>query len=192
LTGASGEAHNARCLSPGEPAQDLSGQIFRYEKLELLGATALMTAIGGDPLVTVNKLGKGMLVLVAVPDLLGEDERMTPLAAHLLAHVFADAAPVRVSGDVEYLLNRNANGWVVTLLNNNGVFKPQQGLAQVDRTAYVNATISLRGQKIQKAVDWITDKELEVKTADGTAGTNGVTVSLAPGAVAIVEIRAQN
>ena len=185
LTGATGEAHNARCLSPGEPAQDLSGQIFRYEKLELKGATALMTAIGGDPLVTVNKVGKGTLVLVAVPDLLGEDERMTPLAAHLLAHVFADAAPVKVSGDVEYLVNRNANGWVVTLLNNNGVFKPQQGLAQVDRRAYINATISLRGQKIQKAVDWITDKELEVKTADGLGS---ISVSIAPGAVSIVEL----
>ena len=189
LTGATGEAHNARCLSPGEPTQDLSGQIFRYDKLELQGAVALMTAIGGDPLVTVNKLGKGTLVLVAVPDLLGEDERMTPLAAHLLAHVFADAAPIKVSGDVEYLLNRNANAWVVTLLNNNGVFKPQQGLAQVDRSAYVNATISLRGRKIQKAVDWITDKELEAKTVDGL---ESVSVSIAPGAVSIIELRMQN
>lgn len=189
LTGATGEAHNARCLSPGEPPPDLSGQIFRYERLELQGAVALMTAMGGDPLVTVNKIGKGALVFVAVPDLLGEDERMTPLGAHLLAHVFADAAPVKVSGDVEYLLNRNANGWVVTILNNNGVFKPQQGLAQVDRSAYVTATISLRDQKIQKAVDWITDKELEVKTENGL---ESVTVSLAPGSISIVELSTRN
>ena len=186
LTGATGEAHNARCLSPGEPAQDLSGQIFRYDRLELRGAVALMSALGGDPLVTVNKIGKGSLVFAAVPDLLGEDERMTPLGAHLLAHVFADAAPVRVSGDVEYLLNRNANGWVVTLLNNNGVFKPQQGLAQVDRGAYVTATLSLPGQKIQTAVDWITDQDVPVKTVNGL---EGVTVSIAPGAVSIIELR---
>ena len=73
----------------------------------------------------------------------------------------------------------------LTLINNNGVFKPQQGLAQVDRSAYVTATISLRGQKIQKAVDWITDKELEVKTADGL---DGVSVSIAPGAISIIEL----
>ena len=84
------------------------------------------------------------MVFVAVPDLLGEDERMTPFAAHMLAHVFADATPLKVTGDVEYLINRTANGWVVTLLNNNGVFKTQQGLAQVDRSAYVTATITLR------------------------------------------------
>jgi hypothetical protein len=185
LTGETGEAHNALCLSPGEPAQDLHGQVFRYERLELKGAQSLMTATGGDPLVTLNKVGKGTLVFVTVADLLGEDERMTPLAAHLLAHVFADATPVKVSGDVEYLLNKTDSGWVVTLLNNNGVFKPQQGLAQVDRSAYVTATISLRGQKIQKAVDWITDKDVAVKSENGL---DSVSVSIAPGAVSIIEL----
>src|SRR4030095_1933617 len=38
-----GEAHNARCLSPNEEPQDLKGQIFRYERIELKGATALIT-----------------------------------------------------------------------------------------------------------------------------------------------------
>jgi len=79
-----------------------------------------------------------------LPDLLGEDERITPFAAHTLAHVFADAAPVKVTGDVEYLLNRTANGWIVTLLNNNGVSKPQQGMAQVDRSASVTVTITMK------------------------------------------------
>src|SRR6185503_5109668 len=163
LTNAMGEAHNASCLSPGEEPQDLKGQIFRYEKIELKGATALISTPSGEPLVTVNKVGKGSIVFAAVPDLLGEDERITPFAAHMLAHVFADATPVKVEGDVEYLLNRNENGWVVTLLNNNGVFKPQQGMAQVDRSANVTATISLAGQPIQKALDWINEKDVEVR-----------------------------
>jgi hypothetical protein len=186
VIGAGGEAHNARCLSPGEAPQDLRGQIFRYEKLELKGATALITTTNDEPLVTVNKVGKGTVVFVAIPDLLGEDERITPVAAHLLAHVFADASPIKVNGDVEYLVNRNENGWVVTLLNNNGVFKPQQGLAQVDRSAYVSANISLPGQPIRKAMDWINEKEVEVKSE------NSVTVSIAPGGVAIIELRLKN
>ena len=107
LTGETGEAHNARCLSPGEAAQDLKGQIFRYETVELKRAQALITTNSGEPLVTVNKVGKGSVVFSAVPDLLGEDERMTPFAAHMFAHVFAEATPVKVSGDVEYLVNRN-------------------------------------------------------------------------------------
>jgi hypothetical protein len=182
LRNETGEAHNARCLAPGEDAQDLKSQIFRYEKLELKGATALITTMSGEPLVTVNKVGKGNVVFAAVPDLLGEDERITTFAAHMLAHVFADAVPVKVTGDVEYLINRTANGWVVTMFNNNGVFKPQQGMAQVDRSAYVNVTISLPGLPIQSATEWTSDTLLKVEKGN-------LNVQIAPGSLAIVELR---
>ena len=175
-----GEAHNARCLAPGEEAQDLHGQIYRYERVELKGATSLINVPGGDPLVTVNKIGKGSVVFAAAPDLLGEDERITPFAAHMLAHVFADATPLKVTGDVEYLINRTASGWIVTLLNNNGVYKTQQGMAQVDRSAYVTVTIS--GPKIQSASEWTSDTTLQ--TNNGS-----VSVQIAPGGVAIVELK---
>ncbi|HEY6216751.1 MAG TPA: hypothetical protein VIW74_08785 [Pyrinomonadaceae bacterium] len=179
LLNSTGEAHNATCASPGEQSQDLHGGIFRYEKIELKGATALISVPTGDPLVTVNKVGKGSVVFAAVPDLLGEDERIVPFAAHMLAHVFADAVPLKVTGDVEYLINRTANGWIVTLLNNNGVFKPQQGMAQVDRSAYVTVTI---GNQIKSATDWLSDAPLLPE--------NGIiTVRIPPGGVAIVDIR---
>jgi hypothetical protein len=183
LLGATAEAHNARCLSPGEPEQDLHGQVFRYERVEKKGSEVLIEIPGGDPLVTVNKVGRGKLVFIAVPDLLGEDERLTPFAAHLLAHVFSDATPIKVSGDVEYLVNRTDSGWIVTLFNNNGVLKPQQGLAQVDRNAVVTATLSLSGQGIHEAREWISEQSLAVESG------NLVKVRISPGAVAIVEIR---
>jgi hypothetical protein len=180
LTNAVGEADSARCASPGEEPQDLGGQMFRYEKVELLGATALIKTPNGDPLVTVNKIGKGSVVFSSLADLLGIDERMTPFAAHMLAHVFAGATPVKVTGDVEYLINRTAHGWIVTLINNNGVFKPQQGMAQVDRRAEVSVRISLRSGQIQSANDLITDRALNPEN---------LTVQLAPGGVAIVELK---
>jgi hypothetical protein len=104
----------------------------------------------------------------------------------MLAHVFSSATPVQVTGDVEYLVNRTANSWIVTLLNNNGVYKPQQGLAQVDRSAYVTAKIGLRGQSITGAVDWITDKAVEVQRE-----SNQLSVRIPPGGVAIIELRAK-
>ena len=185
LTAATAEAHNARCISSGEAPQDLSGQVFRYQKIELRGAQALITSIPGEPLVTVNRVGKGAVVFSALPDLLGEDERITPFAAHMLAHVFADATPIKVRGDVEYLINRSDKGWIVTLFNNNGVLKPQQGLAQVDRSAYVTATISLPSLPIHNAIEWISEKPIEVKNQNGE---NMVTLSIAPGGVSIVEL----
>ena len=183
LTNATAESDTARCVLPGDGTQDLSGQLFRYEKVELRGASVLGTTAGNDPLVTINKVGKGSVIFIAIPDLLGEDERMVPVAAHVLAHVFTDPTPVKVRGDVEYLVNRNATGWVVTLINNNGVFKTQQGMAQVDRNAYVTAMISLPGQRIQSAVDWTNDKQIPISPSDN------IGVQIAPGGIAVVELR---
>jgi hypothetical protein len=180
LINETGEAHNARCLAPGDESEDLKGQVFRYEKVELKGANALITTLSGEPLVTVNKVGKGSVIFAAVPDLLGEDERITPFAAHMLGHVFADAVPVKVVGDVEYLINRTANGWVVTLLNNNGVLKTQQGMAQVDRGAYANVTIAAPG--VQSATEWTSDTSLKIDKGN-------LSIQIAPGSLAIVELR---
>jgi hypothetical protein len=190
LTGANAEAHNAKCLSPNEPEQDLSGQIFRYDRVEPIGAEVLMAVPTGDPLVTVNKVGRGRVVFVALPDLLGEDERFTPFVAHLLAHLASEATSVRVAGDVEYMINRTARGWVVTLFNDNGVFKPQQGMAEVDRNASVNATISLHGAGISDASEWTSDRPLTVKKQAGTA--DSVTLNIAAGGIAVVELRGGN
>ena len=190
LTGNQAEADDAKCLSPNEPKQDLSGQTFRYDRVEAKGADVLIATSNGDPLVTVNKVGRGRVVFVALPDLLGEDERLTPFAAHLLAHLASEATPVRVDGDVEYLINRTARGWVVTLFNDNGVFKPQQGMAQVDRSAIVTATISLKGQGITSAAEWTADRMLTVKKQAGAA--DSVTLNIAAGGIAVVELRGAN
>jgi hypothetical protein len=173
------ETDSATCTAKGEGARNLRGQLFRYHKIRLRGANTLMTASNGDALVTIRKLGNGMVVFNALPDLLGEDERMTPFSAHMLEHLFAGATPVQVSGDVEYLVNRNSRGWVVTLINNSGVFKPQQGMAQVDRNAKVTAVVSLEG--LVSASDWVSERSLIVKG-------DTVSVELVPGGIAVVEL----
>jgi hypothetical protein len=175
------EEESARCLVPGESLQNLNGQAFRYRKVEPKGADVLIATPNGNPLVTVNKFGRGKVVFVTVPYMLGEDERLVPFAAHLLAHLATGATPVQVEGDVEYLINRNSRGWVVTIFNDNGVFKPQQGLAQVDRGAVVTAKITLRGEQIKSATNWIDERPL-------LPVNNEVKVTLAAGGIAVVEL----
>jgi hypothetical protein len=180
------EANSARCLLMPEDNADLSGQMFRYEKVETLaGARVLMETLSGDPLVTVNTIGQGRIIFCALPDLLGLDERIAPFSAHLVAHLSAGATPVRVQGDVEYLINRKADGWVVTLFNNRGVLKPQQGMAQVDRSACVSVSLSLQGRSIAQAREWTNEKQLEVANSNGQ---QSVQLSLAPGGIGIVEL----
>lgn len=187
LSGQTSEADDARCLiGAEESALNLRGQLFRYARIEKGSAKVLMETLAGDPLVTVNAIGRGRVIFVALPDMLGVDERLTPFAAHLLTHLFAEATPVQVRGDVEYLINRTEGGWVITLINNQGVLKPQQGMAQVDRRAVADVSIALRrGRGIAGAQEWTEDKELTVARENGQ---ESVRLSLAPGAVQIVEL----
>ncbi|HEX8174799.1 MAG TPA: hypothetical protein VF543_06740 [Pyrinomonadaceae bacterium] len=182
------EADDARCLIGGEENANLRGQLFRYNRIEKgSNAKVLMETPSGDALVTVNTVGRGRVIFSALPDMLGLDERLTPFAAHLFAHLFTDATPVRVRGDVQYLINRTGRGWVVTLINNQGVYKPQQGLAQVDRRAVVDVSISLRGgrTRLAGASEWTEDKKLNLSRE---GGEESVRLSLQPGAVQIVEL----
>ncbi|HYG08418.1 MAG TPA: hypothetical protein VD835_00455, partial [Pyrinomonadaceae bacterium] len=184
---AAAEAYDAKCLLPDEGAGvNLRGGVYAYERVERRGAEVLMQTATGDPLVTSFNFGRGRVIFCAVPDMLGLDERLTPAAAHLFTHLFAEATPVRVRGDVQRLFNRTERGWLVTLFNNRGVYKPQQGLAQVDRNASVEVTLSLRrGQTIRQAREWTLDAPLEIGRA---ADESTVKISIPPGDVRIVEL----
>ncbi|HEX8687343.1 MAG TPA: hypothetical protein VF654_12625, partial [Pyrinomonadaceae bacterium] len=182
LVGATAESDDAACLSPGEARADLSGNVYRYERVEPRGAEVLLKSGTGDPVVTVNRVGRGRVVFCAIPDLLGLDERLVPAAAHTLAHLLADAAPVRVRGEVEYLVNRNTRGWVVTLINNRGVYKPQQGLAQVNRAESAEVTLEPNGAAFRRASEWTTGATLEVGQG------NSVSITVPPGGVRVVEL----
>jgi hypothetical protein len=188
LQGATAEADDARCVLPGEPPSDLSGQAFRFERIEPRGAEVVIRTPTGEPLVTVNRVGQGRVVFCAIPDLLGLDERLTPAAAHLLAHLFADATPVSVAGDVQHLVNRTARGWLITLINNRGVYKPQQGLAQVKREETVDVRLDLRGRAISSASEWTEDETLKVS---GEGGADAVRVRVPAGGVRVVELVAR-
>jgi hypothetical protein len=183
---ATAEADDAKCLLPHDrTGAHLRGGVYAYERVERRGAEVLMQAPSGDPLVTSFNFGRGRVIFCAVPDLLGLDERLTPAAAHLFTHLFAEASPVRVEGDVQRLFNRTERGWLVTLINNRGVYKSQQGLAQVDRNASVEVTLSLGGKTIQGAREWTLDAPLEVGRA---AGASRLKIKVPPGDVKIVEI----
>lgn len=181
LLGSTAEADDAQCLAPGETQTDLAGQVFRYERVETRGAEVLIRTETGDPLVTVNRIGRGRVVFCAVPDLLGLDERLVPAAAHMLAHLFAGATPVVVRGNVECLVNRNTRGWVVTLINNRGVYKPQQGLAQVKRGETASVKVELQGAEIKGANEWTTGSSLSVKRSDPVSLRRGDPVSVGAG-----------
>jgi len=180
-----GETDHARCLASGEPLQDLRSGTFAFRRLELNGAQPLIVTPSNEPLVTINKVGRGKVIFVSLPNLLGEDERIPAFVAHLLVHLAAEATPIQVEGEVEYLVNQNSRGWVVTLFNDNGVFKPQQGLAQVDRSATVEVKLSLRKSTIKSASEWTSDQALAIRKQNGG---DTVTMKIPAGGIAVVQL----
>ncbi|MCA1621454.1 MAG: hypothetical protein LC795_19545 [Acidobacteria bacterium] len=184
--GSVAEADDAECVATAEPKTDLGGQVYRYERVEARGAKVLIRTPSGDPLVTVNTVGRGSVVYCAVPGLLGLDERLVPSAAHMLVHLLGDVTPVRVGGEVEYLVNRSARGWVVTLINNRGVYKPQQGLAQVRRDESAEVTLEgVYSARFKRAGEWTTGADLKVTRGEHT---DAVRLTVPPGGVRIVEL----
>jgi len=85
---------------------------------------------------------------------------------------------------VQHLVNRNERGWVVTLINNRGVYKQQQGLAHVNREEAVDVTLDLRGRAVAGASEWTTDTQLNVEREGG----GRVKLRVPPGGVRVVEL----
>jgi len=85
---------------------------------------------------------------VEAPLGLAPDGSAAPEWALAIADATWSALPVHVLGDVEWMVNRTAHGYLVALLNSRGNDKPQQGLAIAphrdqfaDVTLRANATV---------------------------------------------------
>jgi hypothetical protein len=89
------------------------------------------------------------VIVTLVPGLLGLDERAHAALPYLMNGLTDGLAPIEVRrtdgsplpGEVMVQINRTKDGWLVLLLNNNGVGKTQNGVARVDRRAFVDVLL---------------------------------------------------
>jgi hypothetical protein len=126
-------ATRTKCAADDEM---LASSEFDYEKVVPSTAKALAMTESGDPLITQNPVGNagGQVILTTPRWMMTRDGWALPLQPHLLLHVASGLLPVRVSGNVEFCVNRTAKGWLVGLMNNRGVYKHPHGQAIVDHT----------------------------------------------------------
>jgi hypothetical protein len=90
--------------------------------------------------------------------------------------------PIEVDGDVQWLLNKNAAGWMLTLLNPAGQDKPQQGITPTDYRQ--NRKVTIRSSvPITSAVDKLLPTD-PLKVADNT-----VELTVPAGDVRIIELK---
>jgi hypothetical protein len=122
---------------------------FEVSQIERDGATVLAWATPKMPLLTRHAVGEGAVLVALVPRLLGQDERAHPLLLYLLNGLTNNLLPIqvrrgdgaRLSGEVMYQLNKTKDGYLVLLVNHRGVDKTPNGVARVDRRAFVDVLL---------------------------------------------------
>ena len=107
-------------------------------------AVVLVNTPDGQPLLVMRPHGSGRVITTSIPYFLDGTRRAHPVLARLMIHLTQGLLPIKVTGDVQYLINHTQTGWVVTLINNRGNYKPQQGLAAPRREESVAVKLTTR------------------------------------------------
>ncbi|MBI1176425.1 hypothetical protein GC207_03195 [bacterium] len=115
-------------------------------------------AMGPD---AFKKLSEAGTIEVLDPGVNAETKRPAAISDERLRQITEEYLPIGVSGDpVEYQINRNTAGWVIELINNDGVVKEGRKPAVTYSSVIAHVTLSPRFES--KAVcEWLTKTELK-------------------------------
>lgn len=173
------EANGYRWLDGKE---EFSSGRFKFRPIDAAGGRALATTGDGKTFCASFDRGEGRMIWLSVPHGLTIGRQAHPVLPRLIAHLTRGLMPVEVRGDVQWLVNKNKTGWMVTLLNPAGAVKPQQGITPTDYRENRKVTIKTRSP-IKSAVDrLLPDDPLRVEG-------NRVTLEVPAGGVRIVELK---
>lgn len=172
----------------GEPP--LATTPYEVAGVELAGAKVLAWAAPNVPLITRHAVDTGAVILTLAPHMIGQDERAHPALPWLMNGVTTGLLPIEVRlpngerprGEVMYQINKTKDGYLVALFNNRGVDKTQNGVARVDRRAFVDVVLHTN-LGVKSVKEYTEPRDLTpVKGKDGTE----VRVRIHPGDVQVV------
>ncbi|MBQ9338381.1 MAG: hypothetical protein IJS14_13915 [Lentisphaeria bacterium] len=174
---------------------------YVLDKLELDGAKPLLSLPDGTPVFTAHDFGRGR-VIVSSPRWLVQDfpdasqeatavmyatrngARQYKYIRALLAKLTDELLPVKVSGDIQYGLNKTKDGWLLYLFNNNGVTKFTDKDETFDPSKTAAVSIRLKDIKADRAYDICSKETFPVR--DGV-----LELQVKPGGWRMLKINAQ-
>ncbi len=176
-----GELTDAAALAPRLRAYVKKGGTLILSKADATRpqlAHALNTyAVNEPPEYTRYRLGRGVVVVYAES---GTGEAR-PLFK-ILANVRNELVPFRISGKIESLFNRTADGWIVTLVNNEGITKAFKDKSQIDVNTTQMVTVIYTGRgRVRSAT------LLGLET-DETLNPSDICITLPPGEVRVLQV----
>jgi hypothetical protein len=176
-TASQAEADGYRWLN--DPTTHPTGR-FRYRAID--GGRPLATTPDGKTFCAAFDRGRGRLIYLAVPHGLSISRQAHPAVPRLFAHLTRGLMPIEVRGDVQWLVNRTSTGWMVTLLNQAGQAKPQQGITPTDYRENRSVTIVAKVPVTTAKDRLLPDDVLAVKA-------NHVTLEVPAGGVRVIELK---
>jgi hypothetical protein len=105
----------------------------------------------------------------AATRLLPHEERFVEETSRLLGRLCAEYLPVRVSGNIQYTLNRTRTGWLIGLFNNEGATKTHITPVAIDPSKSQRVKVRAKGENIRSAREWCEEKEVPVRGGEATA-----------------------
>jgi hypothetical protein len=182
---AGGAAAEAASIVWKPTGEKLAANVFRYRPIEANAGEILATAANGEPIAAAYPRGRGKLIYVSIPMGLGINNRPAPLLDLLLRDLAATMVPVTVEGDVEKAFNRlDDGGWLITLLNNRGVIKPQHGILPTDYREAQEVKLVVPF-KVKSRAEWMAGEEVSWKEHGSGAEAN---ITVPAGSVRMVAI----
>ncbi len=158
---------------------------YLYQQMKVgRKAHALAWTETGDAILAWHRVGKGMVVVAATDHWLDQRERLLPIVNSVLSSLTDALLPFRISGDVEKLINRTNDGWVIGLINNNGVTKVPTCPAIIDSAETRDCTIRFGGRVSLEFISRM--GEFRRISRENSFHTN-----IPPGGVAVVEVKYQ-
>jgi hypothetical protein len=162
---------------------------FDLTEVKREGAVVLAWT-GEKPLITRQAVGKGAVIVTLVPGMLGQDERAHPALPWLMNGLTQKLLPVEVRrpdgspvvGEILYQVNRTRTGYLVLLMNNQGVDKTQSGVARVDRRKVVDVVVRTE-LAVREVREWTEPRELAAKK---DKGSTSIPIRVHPGDVQVV------
>ena len=146
--------------------------LYTVAKLRKKAQAAVFTADDRqDPLVIVSPYGKGK-VIFSTPDFLKEqyNSKMLSIFRDLMAELRDRTLPLKVEGDVQYMIHRNHRGWLVSLFNNYGSgFNRTWDNPENKNDPRCDVTVTIRPRfKYQSVREWFTGgRKLTLKVPSG-------------------------
>jgi len=159
----------------------------------LKGAKAAMLSAGakGLPLLTVNAVGKGRVLLTTPEYLLLKDRKqMNPFIEELLLALQREVLPFQIEGsECQFLMNRiSADHWKVVLINNAGVIKHPRATTEYQIGQYT-AAVSVVAPKGATASEILNGAKVVTSPKHGKIEQMVFALEIPPGGVQVLDIK---